>query len=371
MLSTADWDAPLWTNKQQIAVRLAEDFAVLYVEPLVAMGSGKRSLARASHWRDPSGVTVYRPASALPFGNKLWSINKTNARLLAGDIRQTMWDRGFSQAILWCYPPTSQPFLEFLPHVLSCYDCVDEYSAFPGAWVTATKRMEHKLLQSVDAVFTTARSLFDEKKRHNPHTYFVPNVADFALFNRAATAVPSPLLRDLPRPVIGFVGALNYKIDTALLEALFKLRPDWSFVLVGPDRGLEVQRFLAYPNARFLGRKEIEELPSLMAGFDACMIPYKIDRYTHGVLPLKFFEYLATGKPVVATRMAELQNFAPLIDLVGEAEEFVDAVESRLQSDPHRDRRLAIARENSWEKRIGTMLGILETIRKEKQEGIE
>lgn len=370
MLSTADWDAPLWTNKQQIADRLAPYYDIIYVEPVAGVGSAHRSVLGGSCWQADNGVTVYRPAAALPFGQKVWAVNRANTSYVTRAIRELMDRRGFVKPIVWCYPPNSQPFLDNLPHAVSCYDCVDDYSAFPGAWATVTRRMEQRLLRKVDAVFTTAQSLFDAKKQFNKNTYFVPNVADFDHFNQAMHLAPAQRIADLPHPVIGFVGALNFKIDGELLKSLFELRPNWSFVFVGPDRGLGIDRFLSCRNAHFVGRKEINELPGLMAGFDACMIPYSINRYIRSVLPLKFFEYLATGKPIVSTPMPELEKFAPLVDLGSNADELVHAIERRLGDDPHVQQRLALARENSWEHRINRMLSILETVQHEKSEAL-
>ncbi|HPM77638.1 MAG TPA: glycosyltransferase [bacterium] len=368
LLSTADWDAPLWTNKQQIAVRLVEDFEVVYVEPVAVFLNPKRGRHKKV-WTDPSGVTVYRPFGALPLGNKLWPVNEVNWARTAADLANLLRDKGFTQPLVWCYPPTSQPLLKHLPHELSCYDCVDEYSAFPGAWITAVNNMERKLMRAVDAVFTTAKSLYEAKRKYNPHTYFVPNVADFEHFHQAATATPNLLLRDMNRPVIGFVGALNYKLDADLLRAVCAMRPEWSLVFVGPEREFNAQQFIGCANAHFLGRKDIAELPAIMAGFDCCMIPYKVDRYTHGVLPLKFFEYLATGKPVITTPLPELEAFHQLVDVVTSAETFVEAVERRLVDDPHVQQRVALAAKNSWEHRIHSMLTHLETIHHQKARG--
>jgi glycosyltransferase involved in cell wall biosynthesis len=368
MFSTAEWDAPLWTNKQQIAVRLANDFQVIYVEPTRPVGAAAgRSLLTGRHWTD-RGVTVYRPPAVLPFGAKIWPVNCANASLVASDLNRVLTEKSFARNLVWCYPPTCQPLAAATPHVLSCYDCVDEYSAFPGAWAITTKRMEKALIQHVDVVFTTAESLYQAKRRFNPRTYFVPNVADFEHFHQATRFEAPRRVREMPRPLIGFVGALNYKLDAQLLEALFRLRPNWSFLFIGPDRGFGVDRFLGHRNVHFWGRKTVDELPAIMAGFDACIIPYHINRYTEGVLPLKFFEYLATGKPVVSTPIPELRKFEPMIDLAGTAADFARAVERRLEVDQHREQRIALARDNSWEHRIGRMLTILEDVFADKRE---
>lgn len=362
MISTADWDAPLWTNKQQIASRLVSDFRVLYVEPLASLADGRRGYTHR-YWRDPSGVHVLRPPGTVPFGQKIPQVNEINHRLVAPVIKERLEQLGFKDYILWLYPPTAAPYLQHLEPALSCYDCVDEYSAMPGAWLQVTRQMERRMLEHVDAVFTTARSLYEDKVLHNKNTHHVPNVADFEHFHRASSASPAPELEGLRRPVIGFVGALNYKLDDHLLERLFEARTEWNFVFVGPDRGFGIEHFIHYHNVHFVGKKNIDELPAYLAGMDVCIIPYKIDRYTRGVLPMKLFEYLSTGKPVVATRLPELEDYAHVVELAGDAQAYVEAIERCLHGDHEDDRRrrVEIARENSWEKRISTILGHLET----------
>jgi glycosyltransferase involved in cell wall biosynthesis len=369
ILSTDDWDRPLWTNKQQIASRLSSDFNIIYVESLATIGRRQRKIGIGSVRAEAGGVTVYRPPSTLPFGQKIWTINRLNIAFIAPGVRRLLEERKFVDPILWCYMPNGQPFLPRLPHVLSCYDCVDEFSAFPGAWAGATQRMERRLLKSVDVVFTTARSLYESKSPHNPRTHFVSNSADFDLFHQAATAVPPPEVAALPKPVIGFVGGINYKIDADFMARLFRLRPGWSFVFVGPDFGMFEKCLAGHANAHFWGKRDAAELPAIMSGFDVCMIPYVINRYTDGVLPLKFFEYLATGKPVITTPMSELKRFQPLIDIAATPEEFAAAVERRLAADPDGDARIALAKENSWDHRINQILTILEKTYQEKREG--
>jgi glycosyltransferase involved in cell wall biosynthesis len=368
MISTADWDAPLWTNKQQIASRLVEDFRVVYVEPLVALGKGPRGYTHRS-WDADCGVHVYRPAGALPFGQKFDQINEVNHRLASSSLRNHIDRMGIEEYILWIYTPNGAPYLTTMSPKLSCYDCVDEYSAFPGAWRSRTIKMENKLAQGVDVVFTTAEALYEAKKKKNPNTHYVPNVADFEHFHQTLATAPAKPIRDMTKPVIGFVGALNYKLNQELLTELFELRPDWNFVFIGPDRGFGIEKYARVPNATFFGRKPIAELPAFMAGMDVCIIPYKVDRYTRGVLPIKFFEYLASGRPVVSTPIPELSRFSDLVDVASTAEQFIGAIERRLKNDPQqqRDWRIDLARANSWETRIGEILKQLERTYRKKR----
>ncbi|MHA1568810.1 MAG: glycosyltransferase, partial [Alphaproteobacteria bacterium] len=123
-------------------------------------------------------------------------------------------------------------------------------------------------------------------------------------------------------------------------------------------------------NAHFMGRQGPRDLPAIMAGFDICFIPYVIDRYTRGVLPLKFFEYLATGKPVISTPLPELAQYGEMIDLASGAEPFAEAIEKRLSDDPHQKQRIELASKNSWEHRIHQILSILEKVYQDKQEDL-
>lgn len=371
MISTADWDAPLWTNKQQIASRLVSDFRVVYVEPLVALGKGKRGYSHR-YWTDSSGVYVYRPPAAIPFGNKFEQVNEINHNLVSQSIKQYIGELGFEEYILWVYTPTGAPYLNTLTPVLSCYDCVDEYSAFPGAWITKTLRMEGQLLGNVDAVFTTAKTLYEEKSKKNPNTHFIPNVGDFDHFSKALTMKPNRHISTVKKPVIGFVGALNYKLDNDLLEELFQTHTDWTFAFVGPDRGFGMERYVNLPNVVYYGLRTINELPGFLSGFDVCIIPYKVDRYTMGVLPIKFYEYLASGKPIVSTAIPELTGFSNMIGIASNADQFGYAIEQQLAKDnaEKREKRIALAKANSWESRIHSILQKLEDTYRRKMMGI-
>ena len=152
---------------------------------------------------------------------------------------------------------------------------------------------------------------------------------------------------------------------------LFSLHPDWTFAFVGPDRGFGIERFTNCKNVYFFGLKPISELPKYLAGFDVCIIPYKVDAYTSGVMPIKFFEYLATGKPVVSTPIPEIARFSDLIDTASVAEEFASAIERRLSNDPEDQRqwRIDVAKSNSWETRIREILEKLEETYRKKRLG--
>jgi glycosyltransferase involved in cell wall biosynthesis len=184
----------------------------------------------------------------------------------------------------------------------------------PAAEIVA---WEQQLCRRADAVFVTSPQLLSSLAPFNPHTYFYPNVADGAHFGRALSpdlTVP-PDLAALPGPRLGFVGAISaYKLDLALLETLAQRQPGWSFVLIGPvgegDPQTDVAALRQLANVHFLGVRNYDQLPAYLKGLDLGLLPLQRNPYTQAMFPMKFFEYLAAGRPVVATAINALQPFA-------------------------------------------------------------
>ena len=193
--------------------------------------------------------------------------------------------------------------------------------------------MERDLLQHCDLVFVTAPGLYESKKQYNDRMYLLPNAADVGHFGKAnleSTVVP-PEIANLPHPVVGFIGVIHHWIDVDAIAYLAEKRPQWSVVLVGPlGAGMQVERLKALPNVLFVGRKDKEELPGYLKGFDLCLNPFRENELTRMVSPLKFYEYLASGKPVVSTKMPGVMEFSALIEIAETPEAFLQAAERAL-----------------------------------------
>jgi glycosyltransferase involved in cell wall biosynthesis len=167
--------------------------------------------------------------------------------------------------------------------------------------------------------------------------------------------------------VNGFAGNfLAQKVDFELLEILASSRPEWTIVLIGPaheDTAVKVNRISARGNVHWLGAVPYEELPRYVAGFDVAIIPYLSNEYTAGCFPLKTFEYLAAGKPVVASGVPELDGMEPYVALVRDADAFMVAVERALSETSSSDAvsRQKLAAENTWEARANRLLELVGT----------
>ncbi|MGQ9556729.1 MAG: glycosyltransferase [Desulfurispora sp.] len=376
-ISSIDWD-PLWTRKQQVMSRLPASCTILYVEPPITLLSPLKDRALRRRWlswrgqlrRLPDRENIYllTPPPVLPFGNKFRPVNRINQRWLLLFIRRAMRRLGLKQPLLWVYLPGSVDLVDALPHELLIYDCVDEHSAYSGLINRrVVLEMERELMGRCDLVFVTAPGLYEAKKDWARRIYYLPNAADVAHFSRAA-APDTPLtpeIKALPCPVLGFVGAIQDWIDLDLLARTARAYPQASLVLIGPvGAGVDVGPLAALPNVHLLGRRDKEVLPSYMKGFDVCLNPFKINELTDRVSPLKFYEYLATGKPVVSVDMPGVRDFAGVIEIAATPEEFVAAVGRALEQDTpqRRQQRRELARQHSWDSRVQFMVEKIEEL---------
>ena len=337
LLATADWDYPIWTNKQHVACSFADlGHRVLYVESLglrpirLTRGAGRgdfrRILQRLCHgFRPPrrvrDNIWIWSPI-VLPGVNQGWRLWLNRISLWIG-LRWARFCSGMQADLLWTYNPLTLAILAIKPYGRLIYHCVDSIQAQPGMPASAIQSWEQLLCSKADAVFVTSPQLRRDLAHLNANTYFYPNVADSEHFAGAMSSLTHEAsdLASIPRPRIGFVGAVSaYKLDLDLVHQLAKSHPQWSFVLVGPvgegDPATDVKTLSELSNVFLLGERPYRDLPCYLKGFDIGLLPLRHNDYTRSMFPMKFFEYLAAGLPVVSTDIDALQGFAHLACLV-------------------------------------------------------
>jgi glycosyltransferase involved in cell wall biosynthesis len=366
-ISSVDWE-PLWTRKQQVMSRLPVSNRILYVEPPISWLSPIKDPACWGKWRTwregirqlSDNIFLLSPPVMPPFSNLYPGINRINQSILAGAIRKAARRLDMHDPILWTYLHSSAPLAGKLGEKLLVYDCVDEHSEYKGFNPAVVRAMEKELLGKADMVFVTAQGLYRDKAPYCREIHLSPNAADvdhFMLADDPLTPL-APELVDLTGPVLGFVGAIKEWVDLDLLQHVAENRPDCTLVMVGPvGVDVDVSGLQRLPNVIFLGRRDRQVLPQYLKGFDVCLNPFRLNRLTETVSPLKFYEYLASGRPIASVPMPEIQDFADVVEFGKGPEGFLAAVGRALDdSAEKKQRRLSRARENSWESRVAFMM---------------
>jgi glycosyltransferase involved in cell wall biosynthesis len=240
------------------------------------------------------------------------------------------------------------------------YDCMDEHSGF-GTHGPQTARDEARLIAESDLVLATSRLLFERIVRAGREPAAVlrlPNAVDLAPFSRLPPRETSPLAR-LPRPVVGYYGAIAEWFDAEAVAAAAKRRRGASFVLIGRESATDLGALEGLPNVHRIGELPYARLPEHLAAFDVCTIPFRRTPLTEATNPVKLYEYFATGKPIAARRLPEVEPFADVVALYDSSEQFDGALERALARGPDEEaliaRRRQIARENTWEIRYETL----------------
>ena len=383
-VSSLDWGA-MWTSKQQIMHRLAQTNRVLYVEEPVTMLAPLKVPARWRRWsavvprlhRVDAGLWTLTPPPSLPFGNMKPAINRTNQALLARYVRWAMKRLSFAEEfVFWTYLPGSLALLDRLcsrgartSPVPVVYHCVDEHSAFPG-FVSreVVKGYDDDLTRRADLVIATAENLRRSREALNPHTYTVLNAADVEIFNRALDPeLPLPAdLAAVPTPRLGVVGMHDSRLDIEALEAIAQADPSWQIVLIGPVKPgqLDEARLRRRPTIHLLGEKPRAELPGYLKGLAVALVPYRAGELTRNIFPLKLFEYLAAGVPVVVGGLPELNRFTGIIGVAEEPQDYPHLVRAAIAEDGPEKRaaRVALAAENTWDHRVEEISALVEAM---------
>lgn len=381
-LSTQDW-TDVWTRKQRFMRRLAEQGnRVLYVETqasLLSVGLVRADWRRPFRWlagprRVAENLHVATLPLVLPGYQMSLGVNALNNMGVSLLLRRWLARLGFKAPILWTYNPYSENLVGTLGERFAIYECVDELTASRGMVRSDTVRtQERRLLSKARLAIVTHDNLYRSKRHLAREMHVIPNGAEVEHFRRvveeSALAVPSDI-GTLPRPVVGFLGSVMYWLDFDLLRFLAQARPRWSFAFVGPaGRLAEIDKIRHLPNVHLLGRKPYEDVPAYVKGFDVCLNPYLMDETARNCSPLKLYEYLASGRPIVSVDMPEARKFADVIGIGSAPDEVLQRLDEALRPEATGpdavSRRIAAAAPHTWDRRFAALEQVLEPILKE------
>jgi GT2 family glycosyltransferase/glycosyltransferase involved in cell wall biosynthesis len=267
---------------------------------------------------------------------------------LAEALDVMVHELGLSDVVLVVQHPFWEPIVRASGQHFSVYDLIDDHGGFEGTepWVLEA---EQRLITGCDLVSVTAPTLAAKA----PGSVLVRNAAEVERF-----ATRPRTIHRSGRPTVGYFGAIAHWFDAALVERCARLHPDWDFVLIGSTVGGSVEGLRALPNVQMPGELSYEELPAHLHGFDVCMIPFRVIPLTEHTNPVKAYEYLSAGKPVVATGLPEVRLMAPMLHVAEDHDAFVAALDEAMAEsgdDELAAQRRAWVQEHTWQRRASVL----------------
>ena len=321
----------VFQRPQHLMSRFAREMDVIYWEEPIEIGRRETAYLQVREAEDAPNVRVVVPhvPEGMPDDAREAALQRLLEAHLAS-IRGTL--------IAWYYTPMMLTFSRDIDADLTVYDAMDELSKFKFAPVKLLD-LEQELIDRADIVFTGGSSLYEAKKDRHPNVHCFPSSVDRCHFIKARARQFDPAdQEDLPRPRLGFYGVIDERFDTELLDAVAAMRPDWSFVMVGPVVKISEADLPKRPNIHYLGSKTYAQLPAYLSGWDVALMPFAMNESTQFISPTKTPEYLAGGKPVVSTPIRDVvRHYGQLegVKIASTPEEFVAACEAALELSRH------------------------------------
>jgi len=284
-----------------------------------------------------------------------------NAESLCAALEELRAAYGIGEAIAYVMTPSWTTMAQEVQRRWGwrvIYDCMDEWDGFPGFGRLAA-HAEERLVSSCDLLVVTANLLLEKWRRYNRPTVLARNGVDFDFYQERCQ--PNKMLSGTPHPIVGYFGAIADWFDLDLMVDVARRRPELTFVLLGGVFEVDVTELRNLPNVQVLGQQPYETMPQYLYHFDACVIPFKINNTTQATDPVKVYEYLSCGKPVVSVDLPELHSFRELLYLARDRDHFVEQLDKAVaEDDPAiRERRRKFAADNNWSRRYdGIMAGL-------------
>ena len=357
-----DW---VWQRPQQFLSRLSQKHKILFIETI---GPDPQLAAPHAFFRTPEGfpnITVLR----LQFPAWRWNdpaYVDSERRKIVKDLLAGPLAGQFENPVQWFYDPmTASIFVGQMDETVNVYDCMDELSKFRGAPPEISLR-EAELLKIADVVFTGGRKLFESKSRSNSNCHFYGCGVDLAHFGKAretTTTVPADVA-DLPKPRLGYFGVVDERMDYELIAKLADSNPEWSIVMVGPALKVDAATLPQLANLHWLGQRAYADLPAYCKAFDVCLMPFALNESTEFINPTKALEYMASGRPIVSTAVADvISNFSSVVSVAGSHDEFLELCRQAVaQPDCSRvESGLRMAQENTWDSIVAKLEAHVET----------
>jgi glycosyltransferase involved in cell wall biosynthesis len=368
------WDF-VWQRPQQLLSRMAESAPVLFVEEPLLLDDVRGDRLEIT---EPM-PNVFRAVPRLPaYLNGDYDRSLATVRAL---VQQAIDKNGplagkFSNAVQWFYTPMPAPsMLGAFNELGVVYDCMDELAQFRFAPTDLGAR-EQLLLDNADVVFTGGHRLYESKRRYHSNVHFFGcgvDTAHFGAARAAETSVPADVPSDRAR-VLGFYGVIDERLDYGLIARLAAESPDASVVMVGPVVKIDPRDLPQAPNLHWLGQRDYSQLPGYVKAFDVCLMPFALNEATEYINPTKTLEYMAAGKPIVSTAVADVvHNFTPVVSVADSHAAFV-RIANELAAAPDAQliaRGIEQAAASTWESAVSKMRALITSAVRDSETRVE
>lgn len=367
-----DWNEPK-TSNNHVMEELAKRHRVLWVNSIATrapkLGSAndlKKIFRKIRSWlrgvqiahdnlRVLTPIVFPFPRSTLAQRLNIWVAGRM--------VRRAARHWGVQQPQLWIFLPNAVDFIGHCGESKVVYYCVDEWTAFSHINPTLIHQKENELLRRADVVFVVSEKLFATKAPLNSNTHLIPHGVNHTLFSQALTDTypVATELQTLPHPIIGCLGNIYDYFDQEFMVATARLRPQWSFVIVGKTM-TDVTRLRREPNIHLIGLVPHERLPEFCKGLAIGFVAYRPGHpFSVNCNPLKIREYLAAGLPVISLEIPAAHELPDFVRIVQTPAEFVAATESYLATDTlaYRIARSQTMKSESWAARVAEIERIL------------
>lgn len=370
-LGSPPWDG-VWTRQNHFAQRLAALGAeVLYQEAPSSWRARLRDRTKKSNRvavrEVERGLYVMSAPLHLPGANYLDTIAEINGALISSALRDWLVSNNWKEFVCWCRLPVSVFALRKLIPNAIVYDVTDDYALYAKRDYERKRcRSREALLAArADIVFIASQELRKNQIIKSKEPVWLPNGVDYDSFAQAslATLEMHPRLREIRKPIIGYVGLISHWMDFDLLAQLAQRWPG-QVVMVGPVHP-DVQKHVdSLKNIHWLGFVPHTEVPRYLRGFDVCILPQKVSELRHRANPLKIWEYLATGKPVVSVALRMMETMTDVVEVAQDHPDFMRRVMQCLENPgtvEQISRRMTTARAFSWDTLFDRMMTSLQT----------
>ena len=324
---------------QHIFKHIIKNYKVLWVNTIGMRGvkftktdlkkvilKGRKMFARANRTHSvlsrntPANLEVIQPFM-LPFVTAP-SVRKFNAKCVINAVNKKLKELGESSPIIVTTVPNACDYVGFLGEKKVVYYCVDDFKEWPGLKKQMVNEMEENLIAKADCFIATSSKLYDRLKAAGKSVELLTHGVDLEHFKELPER-EHYLLNEIPKPRVGYFGLFDERSDQELICNIANGMPNVSFVITG-DVVIDISKLRKVPNIYFTGSVSYEELPSIVSGWDVCMLPYKINTLSESINPLKLKEYIATGKPICATCLPEVSFYRQSVQVYSTVEEWIE-----------------------------------------------